>query len=71
MHTVGNPLTSRTLESFGVSDGNIIGRERKRKKKKTKNPQNMSLTATASGEVAQTLVTTTSQCGLDREARAA
>ena len=66
MHAVGNPLTSRSLGSFGISDGNIIGRE---KKKNT--PQNMHLRATASGEVAQVFVTTTSQRGLDREVRAA
>ena len=39
-----------------------------KEKTKTKNPQNAHLTATASGEVAQTLVLSTSKQGLDREA---
>ena len=47
LHTVGNPLTSRSLGSFGISDCNIIGREEKKKK----TPQNICLTAIASGEV--------------------
>ena len=40
-------------------------------KKKERNPQNMRLTTTPSGEVAQTLSSTTSERGLDREAQAA
>ena len=44
---------------------------REEKKQKTKKPQIMCLTTAASGEVAQVLVTTTSQRGLDREVRAA
>ena len=52
------------MGNFGISEGNIT---RRRKKTKTKNPQNAHLTATASGEVAQTLVLSTSKQGLDRE----
>ena len=62
--TVGNPLTGGSLGSFGISEGNITGR-------KKKNPQNMCLTATANREVAQTLMSSISERGLDREAWAA
>ena len=48
--------------SFGISEGNITKKE---KKKKT---QNTHLTATASGEVAQMLVSITSKRGLGKEA---
>ena len=54
------------MGSFGISEGNITGRE-----KKKKNPQNTHLTTTVSGEVAQMLMSATSEWGLDREARAA
>ena len=40
-------------------------------KTKTKNPQITRLTSTPSGEVAQTLASTTSKWGLNREAQAA
>ena len=65
--TPGNPLTGRSVGSFGVSEGNITGRE----KKKKKNPQITCLTATPSGEIAQKLVSATSKRGLNREVRAA
>jgi len=56
--------------SFGVS--NLIrGQHNQKKKKKKKNPQNLCLTATPSGEVAQTLLSATSEHGLDREMWAA
>ena len=54
--------TSGSVQSFGISEGNITGKE-----KKKKNPQNMHLTITPSGEVAQTLTSTTSRWGQDRE----
>ena len=50
--------------SFGISEGNITGRGKKKKKK-----QNTHLTTTASREVAQMLMSPTSEQGLDREAR--
>ena len=50
----GNPLTGGSVGSFGISEGNITGREKK------KNPQITHLTTTASGEVAQKLVSTSS-----------
>ena len=53
------------MGSFGILEGNITGRE---KKKKT---QYICLTAAPSGEVAQTLASTPSKLGLNREARAA
>ena len=53
--------------SSGISEGNITRRE----KKKKKNPQNTHLSTTASGEVAQTLRSTTSEWGLGREAQPA
>ena len=65
--TAGNPLTGRPVRSFEISEGNTTGRG----KKKARNPQNMRLTTTPSGEVAQTLSSTTSERGLDREAQAA
>ena len=52
------------MGSFGISEGNIMGRG-------NKNPQNMHLTAIPSGEVAQMLTLVTSEQGLDREAWAA
>jgi len=55
--------------SSGISEGNITRREKKKKKKQ--NPQNTHLSTTASGEVAQTLGSTTSEWGLGREAQAA
>ena len=64
--TPGNPLTGRSVGSFGISEGNITGR-----KNKFKNPQIMCLTATPSGEVTQTLAPATSKRGLNKEARAA
>ena len=56
------------MGSLGISESNITSRK---KKKKKKNPQNRCLTATASGEAAQTLASTTSKQGPDREAWAA
>ena len=53
------------MGSFGISEGNIT------KKEKNKKPQNTHLTATASGKVAQMLVSATSKWGLGREAQAA
>ena len=49
---------------------NLRGQHNQEGKKKT-NPQIMHLTATPSGEVAQTLVSTTSKWGPNREVRAA
>ena len=43
----------------------------RRKKNNNDNPQNMRLTATASREVTQRLMSTTSEQRLDREAQAA
>ena len=57
------PSHKQVCESFGISEGNITGRKKKK--------QNMCLTATASREVAQMLISTTSKWGLDREAWAA
>ena len=51
------------MGSFEISEGSIT-------RKKKKNPQNRLLTTTHSAEVAQMLVSTTSELGLDREARA-
>ena len=45
------------MDSFGISQGNITRRIKKN------NPQNMRLNATPSGEVAQTLVSATSERG--------
>ena len=59
------PSRQQVCGSFGISEGNITGRE------KRKNPQNMRLTATASREVTQRLMSTTSEQRLDREAQAA
>ena len=56
------------MGNFGISEGNIT---RRRKKTKTKNPQNAHRTATASGEVAQMLMSATSRQGLDREVKVA
>ena len=47
---------------------NLRGQHNWEGKKKKKAPQNRRLTATASGEVAQTLASTTSERGMDREA---
>ena len=47
------PSRQQVCGSFGISEGNITGRE------KRKNPQNMRLTATPSREVAQTLSSAT------------
>ena len=67
--TAGNPLINGSVGSFGISQGNITGREKKKKKKK-KNPQNTCLTTTPGEEVAQTLkrLPPASEQGLDREA---
>ena len=53
------------MGSFGISEGNITGRRKK------KNQQTKHLTATPSREVAQTLVSTSGEQGLNREAQAA
>ena len=45
--------------------------QKKRKKKKKKNPQNTHLTTIGSGEVTQTLTSTTSEQKLGRQAQAA
>ena len=50
------------MGSFGISEHNVIGR-------KHTHTQNTRLTTTPSREVAQTLVSTTSEQGLDREIR--
>ena len=63
--TAGNPLTGRSVGSFGISDGNITRREKK------PNTQYSRLTATPSGEVVQMLTSDTSDERLDREVRAA
>ena len=54
------------MGSSEISEGNITGRKEKKKKQKN-NPQNRHLTATASREVAQRLVSTSSEGDLDRE----
>ena len=64
--TAGNPLTSASVGNFGISEGNITGRREKKKKK-----QNMFLTTTQSREVTQTITSTTSKQGLDRNLQAA
>ena len=46
---------------------NLRGQETGRGKQKQKNPKNVHLTATPSREVAQTLISTTSKQGLNRE----
>ena len=56
--------TGESVESFGISDGNIT----RRGEKKT---QNTHLTTTPNGEVAQTLASATSELKLNREARVA
>ena len=61
--TPGNPLASRSVGSFGISQGNIT-----RRKKKT---QIMHITATPSGVAAQMLPSAGSEWGLNREAQAA
>ena len=53
------------MGSFRISEGNIT---RRGKKKKT---HNTCLTTTPRGKVAQTLASTTSECGLNTEVRAA
>ena len=53
------------MGSFGILEHNIIGR----KKKIHTHTQNMRLTTTPSGEVAQKLVSTISEQGLDWEVR--
>ena len=58
--TAGNPLTDGCVGSFGISEGNITGRE-------NTHTHNGHLSTTASGEVAQTLAFTTSQQGLNRD----
>ena len=71
-HTVGNPLTGRSVGSFGISEGNITRRTHTHTHTHTRtHTQNMHLTAASSGKVAQTLASTTNKCGLDREAQAA
>ena len=67
MQTTGNPLTSRSVGSFGISEGTITWRKKKNKTK----PQIMCLTAIPRGEVAQMLASATSKRGLNREVRAA
>ena len=52
----------------GISEGNITGRKNNNNKK---TPENTHLTATASGEVAQMLMSATSEWGLGREVQAA
>ena len=53
------------MGSFGISEDNITGR-----KKKKKNPQIMQLAAIPSREVDRTLVSASSEQGLNREVRA-
>ena len=52
-------------EFWGISEGNITRREKKKQNK----TQNTHLMTTPIGEVAQTLMFTTSEQGLDREAQ--
>ena len=52
------------MGSFGISEGNINGREKK-------NPQITRLATTPTREVTQRLVSTSSEQGLNREAWAA
>ena len=59
--TVGNPLTGGSVGSFGISEGNITGREKQNK------TQNACLTSTFSAEVAQMFALTTNKQRLDRE----
>ena len=53
------------MGSFAILEGNITRR------KKQKNTQTTHLTTTASGEVAQMLMSATSRQGLDREVKVA
>ena len=64
---------TRKLSHRGVCEEffNLRGQHNWEGEKKKKHPQNMRLTATASREVAQTLASTTSKQGLDREVRVA
>ena len=64
-----NRMKSSHMRVFGEFWN--LGRQHNWAGKKKKAPQNRRLTATASGEVAQMLTTTTSERGLDREARTA
>ena len=59
------PSHSWVFGEFGISEGNITGREKKKQK-----PE-YTLTTTASGQVAQTLASAISEWRLDREAGAA
>ena len=59
--TVGNPLTTGSVGSFGISEGNITGRKTKQNK-----TQSRRLAATAIGEVTQMLASATSERRLDR-----
>ena len=62
--TPGNALTSGSMGSFGISEGNITGKGKKKHRIHA-------LTTTPSGEEAQMLVTASSKQGLNREVRAA
>ena len=53
-----NPLTSGSVESFGISEGNIT-----RRKVKQKNPQITCLAMTPSGEVSRTLASASRELG--------
>ena len=53
--TPENSLNSGSVGSFGISEGNIIGR-----KKQTKNPQFTCLTTTPRGEIAQMIASASS-----------
>ena len=64
-HIVRNLLTGGPVGSFAILEGNITRR------KKKKNTQTTHLTTTASGEVAQMLMSATSRQGLDREVKVA
>ena len=57
------PSHQRVCGSFGISEGNTNWRE------KNKTLQNTHLIATPEGEVAQTLTSTISEWGLNREAQ--
>ena len=67
-----NHLTGVSVGSFGISKGNITGRK-KTKQNNNNNPESMHLTTTTSRdrEVAQSLLSITSEWGLGREARTA
>ena len=65
--TPGNSLTSGSVVSLGISEGNITGRKNKIN---NETPQITCPMVTPSGEAAQMPTSPTSKQGLGREARA-